>query len=240
MVEVFKWLLLGAVLGFCIQWALDTASMKRLALAIPKQDELDDLRQKTNTLEANLKQSGAVSQELTLAQATIADLQSQILSLKSQPVVIAESTKEVAGTAPSEASLADIDGLTPDQIASLNSAGITTPSDLASKSDEEILAALDAQPWDMIDPSPWIKQAKSLTAGTSQTATETNSNSHSDDFTKIDGLTPEQIEKLTAAGITTFQALTSTPPDQLLEIIEAQPWDMVDPDVWIAQSKELA
>lgn len=61
-----------------------------------------------------------------------------------------------------------------------------------------------------------------------------------DDLTVIKGIGPVFARRLAEAGITTFEQLAQTTPDQLLEIVQAADWQAVDPAAWIAHARELA
>lgn len=212
MSEIGRWILLGALIGYAVQWVLDARAYTRLIKRLPDPRELERLRQQNQTL---------------------AD---EVAALKSAPeskptTVTPEPTKPKTTKA---GSLDQIDGLDPDQIEKLKAAGITDPATLATKTPDEILAALDAQPWDAIDPEPWIAQARTLGSAPQTTPTQT-----ANTLDQIDGLEPDQIEKLKAAGITDPATLATKTPDEVLAALDAQPWDAIDPLPWIAQAKSL-
>lgn len=60
-----------------------------------------------------------------------------------------------------------------------------------------------------------------------------------DDLTQIKGIGPTYAKRLKAAGILTFRALASTPPDQLRSISQAT-GQAANTEHWIEQAAELA
>lgn len=55
----------------------------------------------------------------------------------------------------------------------------------------------------------------------------------------IHGIGPKFAERLHAAGVHTFSALAAQSPEHLLEIVQAQPWQKVEPEQWIQEAKDL-
>lgn len=62
----------------------------------------------------------------------------------------------------------------------------------------------------------------------------------SDRLEAIKGIGPVFARRLRAAGIKTYQELANTPPDQIIEIVKAQPWQAVEPEQWIAEARNLS
>ncbi len=56
----------------------------------------------------------------------------------------------------------------------------------------------------------------------------------------IRGIGPKFAERLRSAGIRTFNALAAETPEHLREIVRAQSWQKVEPEVWIAEARRLA
>lgn len=59
-------------------------------------------------------------------------------------------------------------------------------------------------------------------------------------LTRIKGIGRAFAEKLNAAGIYRFNDLAALSPDEIIDIIDAKPWQKVEPEKWIAQAKKLA
>ncbi len=56
----------------------------------------------------------------------------------------------------------------------------------------------------------------------------------------IRGIGPKFAGRLHAAGIHTFEALAAQSPERLREIVQAQPWQKIEPEAWIAEASRLA
>ena len=245
MVEVGQWVLLGLLVGFAVQWALDTAALERIRKSTDHSPPDEELRRKIQVLESNLtaaqSTNAAQEQELADAKKRVQNLESQLQEAKSRPSPTAVVTPSVQDTPTTKTlGLEEIEGLTQDQIDQLALAGIQNPGDLATKNPDQILEALNAQPWDMIDPQPWIDQAKSLgsSAATATAPASTTPAPAADDFTQIEGLNAIQADLLNDAGILYFSQLAQKSADEILEAVNAQPWDMIDTDAWIESAKE--
>ena len=61
-----------------------------------------------------------------------------------------------------------------------------------------------------------------------------------DDLLRIKGIGPVFSERLTKAGIHTFQQLANTSPARLRRISASEDWQAVDIDGWINQASRLA
>lgn len=122
----------------------------------------------------------------------------------------------------------------------LESKGVSSPDDLAKLSSDSVAEMLGIQPWDDVDPSPWIEEAKALSGGSaSQSEVEQSKPSHGDDLTLI-GITSDQVSMLQANGLASYHAIASASQEELLDAIGAQPWDMIDVEAWIRQAKDRA
>lgn len=62
---------------------------------------------------------------------------------------------------------------------------------------------------------------------------------HRDRLEAIHGIGPKFAERLHAAGVHTFSALSAQSPEHLLKIVQAQPWQKVEPERWIQEAKAL-
>ena len=61
-----------------------------------------------------------------------------------------------------------------------------------------------------------------------------------DKLQRIKGIGPVFAQRLNEAGVYTFAQLAATPPDTIVEAVQAQEWQAVDPASWIAAARELA
>lgn len=61
----------------------------------------------------------------------------------------------------------------------------------------------------------------------------------SDKLEAIKGIGPVFARRLNAAGINTYQQLVDTPPEKIRAIVDAKPWQAVEPEEWVAQAREL-
>ena len=61
-----------------------------------------------------------------------------------------------------------------------------------------------------------------------------------DPLEKINGIGKAYVRALNEKGIRTFSALASLNPEQVTEIISPKYWQIISPDEWIAEAKQLA
>ncbi len=245
MVEIGKWILMGSILGFCLQWVLDTAQLKKLQAESDQSLEIETLRSKVFILESNQKLSSSAEVELGKAHALIAKLQSELVAASNRPVSNqVESVSDDSGSSVSAVSFnwSDIPSLPKNYIAHLEKNGISSPELLALASVDEVANAIKIQPWDAFNPSQIIDEARQLLESSTVVDTlvsPTVSMESIDDFNLITALTTLQIEFLKRSKITTFQSLASSSEQTIIEALKIMPWDMTDPHTIIAQAKEL-
>jgi len=60
-----------------------------------------------------------------------------------------------------------------------------------------------------------------------------------DALERIRGIGPVFAGRLRAAGIRTFAALAAQSPEHVRAVVQAQPWQKVDPQAWIAEAHRL-
>ncbi|HHY55648.1 MAG TPA: DUF4332 domain-containing protein [Chloroflexi bacterium] len=123
----------------------------------------------------------------------------------------------------------------------LYNAGIGTYWELAMLDDDALrrILKLDKARAASIDFNALRASARNLAAETGAVGYIWNGEPV-DDFQAIKGIGKVYEQRLYNAGIRTYAALAHTPPEQLLEIVQAR--SPVPPDVasWIAQARELA
>ena len=61
-----------------------------------------------------------------------------------------------------------------------------------------------------------------------------------DDFTQIKGIGPALAARLSAAGIYRYADLAEADPEELPNALGIQPWQKVEPEVWVAEAAILA
>jgi len=61
-----------------------------------------------------------------------------------------------------------------------------------------------------------------------------------DDFTQITGIGPALAARLSNAGIYTYTDLARADPQELPDALGIQPWQKVEPEVWVAEAAVLA
>ena len=232
----------GVMLGFVGAWMLDLRARAALAERVS--------RGQGDTGERDQWQSAL--RELPTLRIRISELERELSERKTilTPVAVAEAprvtgvsamTESAATSAPATSGLAEIPDLTDDQRDKLVAAGFCTLAAIAKASGEDLLAAIDAQPWDMVDPEAWIKYAQSHAESTAAAPLAAPVAAASpDDFTVIDGITDDFQAALYDRGITTFAQLAATDPAALPELVGAQPWDFVEPEAWIAAAEARA
>lgn len=238
----------GAILAFVGAWALDLRARAALAERLGQSAGTDRERE----------QWQAALRELPSLRTRISELERELAERKAAPtpVIAVEAPRMVAvplaGASPAPVSAAvaepDLTGLpdlTDDQKAKLEAAGYGTLAAIAGASSEDLLTAIEAQPWDMVDTAAWIEYAQKHAGSqestvVAQATAALTPSATSDDFTRIEGITDEFQAALYDRGITTFAQLAATPPADLPDLVGAQPWDFVEPEAWIAAAKDLA
>jgi predicted flap endonuclease-1-like 5' DNA nuclease len=234
----------GAILAFVGAWALDLRARTALAERLSQSAGSDRERE----------QWQAALRELPALRTRVSELERELAERKvaPAPVIAGEAPRLAADppTAPAAAPVAGSDlthlpDLSDDQKASLEAAGYGTLAAIARASSEDLLAAIDAQPWDMVDTAAWIEYAQKHTGSQESPAVAQSSaaaipTAAPDDFTRIEGITDDFQAALYDRGITTYAQLAATPPADLPDLIGAQPWDFVEPEAWIAAAKDLA
>ena len=164
-----------------------------------------------------------------------------------------------------------IEGIGPKIAELFQSAGIDTFSTLASTPPDQIKEFLEDNGFGAHDPSTWPDQSQLAAAGawdklrewqaqldggrvlaeeTAQPTTAVDEAVESDppagdqepdDLTRIEGIGPKISELLVQVGIDTYRALSMTTPDQIREILSADPsLAMHDPSTWPDQSQLAA
>ena len=83
------------------------------------------------------------------------------------------------------------------------------------------------------------KKATSQPFPTAASVQSTPASSY-DDLTRIEGIGPQQMERMHEAGVTTFALLAVTTPQQLEEIVRPATWQHFDYEVWRQKAEELA
>lgn len=133
------WLILGAVIGFVLEWLVDWQYWRRPIDAKVAQPPID-----TQTRE-----------QLTAAQARITELENQLqASLTRAPQMVVERVVQDR--------LQDIKGIGNVFAGRLNEAGIYTFGELAATSPSHLHNIINPEEWQAIDPTSWIEQAKTL------------------------------------------------------------------------------
>lgn len=209
MLEAAKWALLGATVAFVIHWAIDRAAWAKASMGMVPRSRVDELEKELAQSDAALK---AIAQQPVTVQAK------------------AEAVESVSAPEPVE--LRSLDGPTEAQFDLLEAAGVKTVADFAALTEDQVLAFIDAQPWDSYDVGAWLAAARGSSA---EPATAVTTAQLSDL-----PLTADQLAGLEAAGISRVEQVSALSDDELLEALGAQPWDMVDTEAIRARAKELA
>jgi len=122
--------------------------------------------------------------------------------------------------------LTKIEGIGPKIAEHLNANGVNTFAQLAAMNPAQVKVILDAGGFAAHDPGTWGPQAEMASAGQwdklSAWQDELDGGkivAADDDLTKVEGIGPKVREILSAAGISTFKALSSTSPDKIKEIL---------------------
>ncbi len=165
-----------------------------------------------------------------------------------KPSVDAPSPAAEAPAAIDIEDLTKIEGIGPKIAEHLNTNGVTTFAGLAAMSPEQIKTMLESGGFGAHDPGTWTDQAQLAAAGdwdklsAWQDELDGGKIVASDDLTKVEGIGPKVAETLSAAGISTFAALSATSPDKIKEIL-AEAGGMLatmNPTTWPDQAQLAA
>lgn len=225
MVEAIKWILLGLGIGVAVEYARHIASLKELLKLPDFHAQIQEAERKTKSLE------GLVPSLQADIEAQLSKITQLEAELKAKP----KSTELIVEPIPTgEAATLDLVTTLPAQFrAMLEAGGIKSPGQLAAKTEAEVLEIVHLQPWDMANPAEWIAEAKALGAAPSSTSTPAKS----DDLSQLPQATKQQIAALQKSEFSTFSLIAAAQESQLLEAVEAMPWDIVHAEEWIAYAK---
>lgn len=228
MVEAIKWILLGLGIGVAIEYARHIASLKDLLKLPDFQSQFQEAERKSKSLEVLVP---SLQADIDAHLGKIAQLEAELRAKPKAAELIVEAipTGEFA-------TLDQVTTLPAQFRAILESGGIKTPSQLAEKSEAEILEIVQLQPWDMANPAEWIAEAKSLGGTPSSTPASANT----DDLSQLPQATKQQIAGLRKSGFSTFAMIAGASQSQLFEAVEAMPWDIVHAEEWIEYAKANA
>ncbi|MFT5302287.1 MAG: DNA-directed RNA polymerase subunit beta', partial [Mariniblastus sp.] len=154
----------------------------------------------------------------------------------------------VAAPAVEVEDLTKIEGIGPSIAEYLNSAGITTFSQLAQVSSDDLQGLLTAGGFAAHDSATWPDQSQLAAAGEWdklsewQDALDGGKIVASDDLTKVEGIGPKVVELLNNAGISSFSQLSTTSPDRIKEILAEAGGMMatMNPATWPDQAQLAA
>ncbi len=126
--------------------------------------------------------------------------------------------------------------------AKLRAAGITTFAQLADTDSARLAAIIQAPSWRKVDYEAWREQARLAAAGdlASLQAGQAAAAEGGDDLTLIVGVGDKTAAVLKKAGITSFDELAETSPEQLDEVIKQAGLRPGDYAAWIAQARLLS
>ena len=144
--------------------------------------------------------------------------------------------------------LTKIEGIGPKIAEHLATAGIMTFAQLTQASAAELKDFLGAGGFDSQDPTTWADQAQLAVAGEwdklSQWQDELNGGRivAPDDLTKIEGIGSQVAGLLNSVGLTSFQQLAQTTPDQIKEVLDHAGGIMatMNPSTWPDQAQLAA
>ena len=160
---------------------------------------------------------------------------------------VAETALE---TGPSD--LTQIEGIGSEIAEMLNAFGISTYSDLASRTPDQIREMLGPQ-FAMHDPTTWSDQAQlaasgdweglrawqSQLSGGVEAAAAPVEMPQADDFTRIEGVGPKIAEVLVASGVRTYADLAVMNAEQISLLLGSE-YAAHDPSTWPGQSQMAA
>lgn len=230
MIEALKWIVVGLAMGVAVEWMRYGSILRSLA-GLPKyQADAEKLDREVKGLKVEV---AALQAQADL----VSSLKAQVSELESRPAMaVAAELSEVTVTE-SVAGLESVTSLPVEFRVRLEAAGVVSLDDLGSRSEQEILELVEAQPWDDVDAAAWISEAASLSRGVIAAPIAQVSE---DDLMELSGVTAEQVAALSAGGFGDFKAISGASEDELLGAIDAQPWDMVDVAAWIEFAKGRA
>jgi len=230
MVEAFQWIVVGLGLGVAVEWVRHGSILRSLA-ALPKyKSESENLEREVKGLKIEI---AALREQADL----VPGLKARVVELENRPVQVLETSSVESAPVVKVLGLEAVTSLPDEFRVRLEAAGIADLADLGSRSEQEILDMVEAQPWDDLDVGAWIREASELAGKSSVAVPTVVEKVAGDDLMLLPGITGDQAEALRVAGFSGFSVISGTSEEELLAAVDAQPWDMVDVAGWIEFAK---
>ncbi|HMQ31986.1 MAG TPA: helix-hairpin-helix domain-containing protein [Chloroflexaceae bacterium] len=125
--------------------------------------------------------------------------------------------------------LIDIDGIGPVYQQKLYEQGVVTFDQLATMHPDRLRSLVAPNAVFALDTQPWIEQARRLSGQPAR-----------DPLIDINGVGPVYEQRLLNAGVTSFEQLAAMTAEEIRAIIRPEPWQLFEPEKWIAEARELA
>ncbi|MFM9872213.1 MAG: hypothetical protein ACKVQS_01965 [Fimbriimonadaceae bacterium] len=231
MVEALKWIVVGLAMGIAIEWFRHGSILRSLA-GMPKfQADAEKLEREVAGLKTEV---GALRAQAEL----VPGLKARVSELESRPFQVVETSDVASEVVASVVGLEAVTSLPAEFRVRLEAAGVSGLADLGSRSEQEVLDLVEAQPWDDVDVAAWISEAADLAGESTGVQSVVQPAVVDDDLMLLPGVSEAQVVALKAGGFGSFQAILGASEEALLEAVDAQPWDMVDVTAWIDIAKE--
>ena len=124
--------------------------------------------------------------------------------------------------------LENINGIGPVFAKRLKEAGILTFLDLAKTVPNTIRDIISPEEWQKVEPTSWVAEARQIVGWSV------------DKLEDINGIGPVFAKRLNGVGIFTFADLADLTPERIEEALDAEEWQKIEPDEWIAEAKKFA
>jgi hypothetical protein len=230
MVEALRWILVGLAMGIAVEWLRHGSILRSLA-GLPKfQADAEKLEREVAGLKTEV---AALREQAEL----VPGLKARVSELESRPVQVVETLHVSNDEAADVVGLEAVTSLPAEFRARLEAAGVSDLADLGSRSEQEVMDLVQAQPWDDVDAGAWIAEAASLLGGA---VVAPVASAPGDDLMELPGVTADQVAALKSGGLSSFELIAAATEDDLLGAVDAQPWDMIDVASWIEFAKGRA
>lgn len=250
-------LLIGFILGWVVEWALDLwlrrrqtdAKVARLEELVREKDaELVRAQERLHQLEARLEELEEAREAETMASLEPLAPGVSVTESVEKAIAVEERPTGLSPLIEQGDDLASLPGIGPAYARLLKEAGVLTYEDLARLDEQDLRTLLGVRPsWEGLDLAACLAEARRRAGFPEAKADHEKAGAKNDiaartawdDLTKVKGIGRTYAERLRAAGVRTFADLAALNEEELRQIIRPAAWQNVNLGSWIEQARAL-
>lgn len=167
MVEALPWILVGLAGGIAVEWLRHRPILNALAQLPKEQANIDGQSREIERLKnqvADLQNQALAIPKLKaeLAQLATKSTSQPLVTLPSESLQSKEDPTNSPSTPPEATpeNLSDLPGISSGHAKNLELSQYNTFAKIAAATPDQLVAAVNAQPWDNLEPEAWIAYAK--------------------------------------------------------------------------------